>query len=397
MNILFLMLTYSAESPNMYSDLAEEFRDHGHKVTIMAPATPLLNPGIYSENGFVIVRVKTPKTQGVSNLIKKGIGLALMPHNYKKAYKSHLSKSKFDLIFMPTPPITLIDFVSYLKKKTNAIFYLILRDIHPQSAAGIGLIKYKFMYNYLERRASKGYKIADLIGCMSYGNIDFIAKNYPTIDKNKLVLLMNWQKNTGYSKPKTNIREKFGWKEKLLILFGGNIGLGQRVENIIDLAEHYSHNENIIFLVIGKGVKKETMKQMAEEKKLENIKFIDFMPRDEYLDFVKSVDIGLISINERYKVPTCPSKAVSYMSLKIPIFAMINPGNDYGKIIEKAGAGYWAVGNDKEKIYALFEKMCNDKLLRKKMGENGYNFYLTNLTSEIAYNTIINQIKNAKA
>ena len=397
MNILFLMLTYSAESPNMYSDLAEEFRDHGHKVTIMAPATPLLKPGIYSENGFVIVRVKTPKTQGVNNLIKKGIGLALMPHNYKKAYKSHLSKSKFDLIFMATPPITLIDFVAYVKKKTNAIFYLILRDIHPQSAASIGLIKYKFMYNYLERRASKGYKMANLIGCMSYGNIDFIAENYPTIDKNKLVLLMNWQKNTGYSKPKTNIKEKFGCQEKLLILFGGNIGLGQRVENIIDLAEHYSHNENIIFLVIGKGVKKETMKQMAEEKKLGNIKFIDSMPRNEYLDFVKSVDIGLISINEKYKVPTCPSKAVSYMSLRIPIFAIINPGNDYGEIIEKAGAGSWAVGNDKEKIYALFEKMCIDKKLRKEMGENGYNFYLTNLTSEIAYNTIINQINNAKA
>jgi len=162
------------------------------------------------------------------------------------------------------------------------------------------------------------------------------------------------------------------------------------------LAEHYSHNENIIFLVIGKGVKKKAMKQMAKEKKLENIKFIDFMPRDEYLDFVKSVDIGLISINERYKVPTCPSKAVSYMSLKIPIFAMINSGNDYGEIIEKARAGYWAVGNDKEKIYALFEKMCNDQILRKEMGENGYNFYLTNLTSEIAYNTIINQINNAK-
>ena len=130
---------------------------------------------------------------------------------------------------------------------------------------------------------------------------------------------------------------------------------------------------------------------------MKNIKFIEFMPRDEYLDFVKSVDIGLISINERYKVPTCPSKAVSYMSLKIPIFAMINATNDYGEIIEKAGAGYWAIGNDKDSVYTLFDKMCNDVTLRKKMGENGYNFYLENLTSEIAYNTIINQINEAKA
>jgi len=121
------------------------------------------------------------------------------------------------------------------------------------------------------------------------------------------------------------------------------------------------------------------------------------MPRDEYLDFIKSVDIGLISINEEYKVPTCPSKAVSYMSLKIPIFAMINPDNDYGEIIEKAGAGYWAIGNDKNRVYTLFDKMCSDETLRKKMGENAYNFYLSNLTSNIAYNNIIRQINYAEA
>ena len=67
------------------------------------------------------------------------------------------------------------------------------------------------------------------------------------------------------------------------------------------------------------------------------------------------------------------------------------------EIIEKAGAGYWAIGNDKDSVYTLFDKMCNDVTLRKKMGENGYNFYLENLTSEIAYNTIINQINEAKA
>ena len=397
MNVLFLMLSYPPGSSNMYSDLAEEFKNHGHKVTIMAPIIKSYREVIYHENGYDVVRVKTPPTQGVPNLIKKGIALALMPYNYKRVYKKYLVINKFDLILMPTPPITLVDFVSYVKRRTNATFYLILRDIHPQSVTSIGLIKYEFMYNYLERRAKKGYQMADLIGCMSQGNINYIAKTYPSLNKDKLVLLMNWQKDVGYSKPKTNIREKFNFQGKLLVLFGGNIGLGQKIENIIDLAEHYSDNDNIIFLVIGKGIKKDTMKQMAEEKNLKNIKFIDFMPRDEYLDFIKSVDIGLISINEEYKVPTCPSKAVSYMSLKIPIFAMINPNNDYGEIIEKAGAGYWAVGNDKNRVYTLFDKMCNDETLRKKMGENGYNFYLANLTSEMAYKTIINQINEAKS
>ena len=76
------------------------------------------------------------------------------------------------------------------------------------------------MYNYLERRSKKGYQMADLIGCMSQGNINYIAENYPSLNKNKLVLLMNWQKDGGYSKPKTDIKEKFGWQQKLIILFG---------------------------------------------------------------------------------------------------------------------------------------------------------------------------------
>lgn len=393
MNILFLLLHLdeNEKSSNMYTDLIEEFRDNSHNITVMAPS---VNNKTYitKERGVDVLRVKSIESLGVSSMIKKGIALALLPYYYKKAFNKYLTNHKFDWIFMPTPPITLIDFVDYIKSKTNSKFYLILRDIHPQSAKSIGLIKYKFMYNYLAKRAKRGYEISDYIGCMSQGNIDFIADEYPKLDKSKLVLLMNWQKDTGYEAPKIDIRSKFNFGNKILILFGGNIGLGQRVENIYNLAKHYSNNENIVFLIIGKGVKKDYLKELATESNLNNIHFIDFLPREEYLDFVKSVDIGLISINENYKVPTCPSKAVSYMSLKIPIFAMINPNSDYGDIIQNSGAGYWVVGSKDDKTFKILDKLIEDKTLRIKMGEDGYKFYLSNLTSKVAYNTIINQI-----
>ncbi len=395
MKILFLLLHLdeNEKSSSMYTDLIEEFRDNGHDITIMAPSH---NNKTYitKERGVEVLRVKSRESLGISNMIKKGIALALLPFYYKKAFNKYLSNCKFDWIFMPTPPITLIDFVDYIKNETNSKFYLILRDIHPQSAKSIGLIKYKFMYNYLAKRAKRGYEISDFIGCMSQGNIDFIANEYPELDKSKLVLLLNWQKDTGYDAPKIDIRSKFNYGNKTLILFGGNIGLGQRVENIYNLASHYSNNDNLVFLIIGKGVKKESLKELADKNNLSNIHFIDFLPREEYLDFVKSVDIGLISINENYKVPTCPSKAVSYMSLKIPIFAMINPNSDYGDIIQNSGAGYWVVGSKDEQTYISLDKMIESKILRTEMGENGYKFYLSNLTSKVAYNTIIKQIRS---
>lgn len=390
-----LHMSMESDMSNMYSDLAEEFRDNEHRLTIMAPDEDKHRTYLHEERGMRVLRIKAkPPILGVKNMFRKGVGLALLPYQYKRAYKSYLKDEEFDWIIMPTPPITLIDFVAYVKDITNAKFYLILRDIHPQSAASIGLIRYRFMYNYLAQKAAKAYNIADYIGCMSQGNIDFITSNYSNIDKSKLGLLLNWQKFEKYKQCNTDVRKIYNLQNKFVVLFGGNIGLGQRIENILMLARHYINNLDIVFLVIGKGVKKDELLNIAFKENLNNIKFMEFMPRNNYREFVESVDLGLISISEKYSVPTCPSKAVAYMSLKIPIFAIINQNNDYGKFIEKSGAGYWVVGGDEKRILTLFEKIYEDSALRKKMSENGYRFYLDNLTSKKAYLDMMYQINS---
>lgn len=396
MRVLFLMLHMPNEngSGGMYVDLAVEMQRQGYNVTVMAPDNDFNSSFAGTERGLRVIRVKSRKTLGESNLIKKGIGLALLPRYFKKAFNRFLKGEKFDWIFMPTPPITLVDFVEYAKKETEAKFYLILRDIHPQSVHSIGLIKYKFMYDYLAKRALRGYQLADKIGCMSQGNIDFINSNYPDIDPSKSVLLYNWlKKDTIPNLDVEKIKEANGLKDKFIVLFGGNIGLGQRIENILLLAHEYRNNDSIRFVIIGKGVEKKRLEKIAYEERLSNIVFMNFMPQDEYLTFVKNADIGLISINEKYKVPTCPSKAVAYMSLGVPIFAIINPNNDYRDFIVKSGAGYAVEGGDEKNILENFNKIISSPSIRKSMKDAGKKFYSEYLTVEKACETVSNQIR----
>ena len=311
---------------------------------------------------------------------------------YKKAYAQHLGEEKFEWIFMPTPPITLSSFIRYVKQRSGAGFYLILRDIHPQSAWSIGLIKYRWMFRYLDRKARIGYSTADVIGCMSKANISYVDSLYPGLKIGRLELLYNWQKYTENSNVNYEVREKYGLTDKILALFGGTIGMGQRVENIVSLASHSRNNKKLMFVIIGKGVAKDKLSRLVAENNLNNVLILDFMPRNDYLSFVNSVDIGLISINENYKVPTCPSKAVSYMALGIPIFAMINKGNDYGSIIENdAGAGYCTEGGNSID-FEKFDRMVDNEELRRSMGAKGYSFYKEYLTSKVAYNSIMRQI-----
>ena len=394
MNILFTLLSLAKDlkSGGMYTDLVLECVKNGHKVTVITGTEE--NTSFQEEFGIQVLRVHSQPIKYVKNMIKKGVGMATLPYYFKRAYNKYLKNEKFDWIIMPTPPKTLIDFVKMVKKRTGAKFYMILRDIHPQSSASLGEIKQKWMINYLYKRSDLGYRLADVVGCMSPANIEFIQKEHHIPDTTRCTVLYNWMSNRPYVEEDfSDLRKKFDLQDKFLVLFGGNIGQGQRVENIADLAQHYLPNKNIVFVIIGKGIKKDYLQQLAQDQGLDNILFLNYMPREDYLRFVKSADLGLISIHENNAAPTCPSKAVSYMSLKIPILALINSNNDYGQIVEEqAKAGYWAVGSDKEKVYALFDKLYADADLRKQMGENGYRFYCENLTTEKVYAEFIKQL-----
>lgn len=394
MKILFVLLGLPEKTKGggMYGTLAEQFQQHGDEVTIIAPDVAHANASCNIERGMRVVRVASKETQGVASMLKKGIALATLPYYYKKAYNKYLSKDKFDWIVMPTPPITLSGFVKYVKKRTGAKFYLILRDIHPQSVWSIGLLHNRIEYWFLDRKARSGYQTADLIGCMSQGNIDFIKGQYPELKMGKGVLLYNWVTEPPKSEPDPTLRPRLSLDGKYVALFGGNLGKGQRIENIVFLAEHYLNKQDIVFLIIAKGVEKDRLQCIAKEKNLTNIRFMDFMPQADYLNLTQSVDLGLVSINEKYSVPTCPSKAVSYMAAGVPVFAMINPGNDYGQIIEESGAGYWAVGSDKERTLELFDKIYSDSELRKRMSEAGRVFYKKMCTVQTAYNTMHSQM-----
>lgn len=395
MKVLFTLLHFATDvrSGGMYFDMALKFAAEGHKVTIIAGSDG--ETTFKEEFGMRVLRVHSQPVLYVKNLVKKGIGMATLPWYFKYAYKEYMKDEKFDWIVMPTPPITLIDVVKYIKKRSGAKLYMVLRDIHPQSSASLGEIKHKWMVDYLYRRSDLGYRLSDIVGCMSPANIAFIQKEHRIPDTTRCTVLYNWMNYQLYKEEDfSELRTKYNLEGKYLVLFGGNLGLGQCVENIADLAAHYINDDNIRFVVIGKGVKKEALQQMAKEQNLTNMIFMDFMPRADYLRFVKSADLGLISIHGNNAAPTCPSKALSYMSLKIPILALINKNNDYGQILEEqAKAGYWAVASDKERVYRLFDKIYGDVQMRKEMGENGYKFFCEYLTTDKVYAEMIRQMK----
>ncbi|WP_027400280.1 glycosyltransferase family 4 protein [Anaerovorax odorimutans] len=395
MNVLFLMILPIdiKNSPNLYTDLMEEFRDRGHLVygATIKEKKYGEETKITETDGINILQVKTGNMFGVG-AIEKGITTLSLESKFKKAINTYFNHVKFDLVIMPTPPITFAKVVNYIKLRDNAKSYLILRDIFPQNAKDIGLIKNNMMYNFFRRKEKYMYHISDRIGCMSQGNIDYVKKYNPEVSVDKLELLPNWIKLEDEKENlKIDFKEKYGLTGKIVCVFGGNIGWPQELTFLLELAKAYKYREDLIFLIIGKGVLKDYIEKEVINNNLSNVIIRDFIPRDDYEGLLKQCDIGLINLDRRFTIPNIPSKTVGYFAVELPILASVDKNTDYGKILEDAKAGLWSVTGDLESYKANLQKLLSNESLRKEMGRNGRKYLEKNWTVQTTYNRIMEQ------
>jgi len=397
MKVIFLALAFPKmdKSKYLYTQLVSQFHENGHDITVVAPMYDEVTSGLQIEQGIKVIRVRTMKLFGVG-LIKKGIANILLPYQYKKALKDNNISLDFDLIITPTPPITLYGVASWLKRKSKGKIYLVLRDIFPQNAVDLGMLnKGGLIHSYFSRKERMLYAKSDAIGCMSQGNIDFIKKQNPEVRHNKLHLLPNW----GDAMPMTSesdiaeLRKEENLENKFIVIFGGNIGLPQKLENIVDLAIACKDEKDILFLIMGDGNERQNLENLIASKNVDNLWLRDGLPQKDYMKWVQMADVGLISLSEEFTIPNIPSKALSYYNTKTPILASIDRNTDFGTILENKKVGIWAEAGQTTTLKNKLLQLFNDADLCKQMGENGYRYMKEELTSEKAYRTIISKIE----
>lgn len=402
LKVLFIFSRHSenVSDSTLTKDLSDEFSKNGADVTVVTMLERKYGrkTQLKIENNYEVLRVKTGNYFNVKNKIEKGITVLTMPRDFKKAILKYLGERKYDLIIAHTPFVSSASMIRPIKEYFKCPAYLILWDIFPQNTKDIGIIKNNILFNYFKYKEKKMLLSYDKIFCMSEGNVDYVQNNYSYLRKDKIKLLRNWAKiKPRVQVDKEEMRKKYGYgKEDILIIFGGNMGKPQKLENILYLAEKMLEDKKVKFLFIGSGTEKEKLKYISESKKLVNTNFLDYIPREDYEKLLSACDIAIVSLDERFTVPNFPSKTTDYLKLGIPILASLDKcsAEDYGIFLEeKARAGLYSLAIDKENLYSKLKILIDDEKLRKKLGENGRKFYEDNLGVDKACNIIIEELE----
>lgn len=403
MDILFLFLRHS-ENPTdstLTKDISDEFHRQGHSVRVVTLLERKYNrkTQLKVENGYPVLRVKTGNYFDSPGKIEKGITALTMPKNLEKAIKKYFKNEKFDLIYTHTPFISNAQLINNLKSYYKCKSCLHLWDIFPQNAKDLHLLTNKILLSFFEYQEQRMYDAFDYIGCMSKGNLEYMKIRDKNIKSNKYFILKNWAQIK--KKPTFNkkvIREKYGYNEQdFVCIFGGNMGKPQKLENILELAKKSLENVNIKFLFVGKGTEKNLLENKVKNENINNVKFLDYIPREEYELVTASCDIGLVSLDERFTVPNFPSKTTDYFKLELPILASLDScaAADYGNFLQnEVKGGMFALAGDTDELYSQLLKLKNNHELKIELGKNGRQYYENELGVDKACKVIMQQIKN---
>lgn len=400
MNVLFISLELikSIENRGLYTDLLREIRSHGHNVTSISAIEKRdwaqQIPAVADADGITYIHVRTGNITKNKNFIEKGLSMVKAGYQYSRAIKNYSDK-KFDLVICTTPIITFETAVRYVKRKNEARTVLLLKDIWPYDLLFEGVLSKKGLkglaYRYLERIAEKLFEASDLIGCMTPVNKKFLEEVYNDGKKmDNAIIIPNSIEPTDLKLDAEEIREiKRKYRipeEKILCVYGGNLGVAQGPEFIIESIEKATRaDKEFFFAIFGNGTEAERIGNAFKDN--ENVLVMNALNYDEYNRVVRASDIGLVYLNWECKTPNVPSRMLQYMDAAIPLICATDDVTDAGQIAEDNGFGIKCSSNNAEEFTKALLKLKDEKI-RRSMGQKARDYLENEWSARAVYELI---------
>ena len=399
MHILFMSLAYPMTGNNMYSDIVDELTNQGHFVTVCVQDEKR-NSGpfniLYRKN-ICIISIPTGKITKTS-IIRKGINTLLLEYRFLLKL-SQFEFTSLDVLLYSTPPITFQKVITWLKKRYNCISYLLLKDIFPQNAVDLEMIrKNGLLHGFFRCKEKKLYQNSDIIGCMSPANVKYVIEKN-RLNNKKVNVTPNCilpQKGVS-SSDKKNMLEKYNIPLGTInFIYGGNIGKPQGIDFIIKCIQIIKNYRDIFFTIVGNGTEFNKLKKSIDSN-VSNVMLLNALPKDKYQELLVYMDIGLIFLDNKFTIPNFPSRMLDYMDYSIPIIACTDIVCDVKQEICDQGAGFWCRSGDMEGFKNILDIIIKDKNILITMGERSHELLVKKYSVQYVVANMLHEIKDFKS
>lgn len=385
MRILLLNTSFPPQSysaARLFHELGCELIARGHAVTVVtefprrrlsaSSRAGVVRPrGFFSRetmDGIRVIRVRGFPFREES-LLGRGLSALLVPFTF---LAGALRSGPQDVVLVYSPPLTLGLAAILYRWLRRTPFVFNVQDIYPQTLVELGLLKNTFLIRIFERIERVCYKRAARVVVHSDGNRRYLVMRRG-VSPEHVEAVFNWV-DVDAIRPMARVngfRSAHGLGSRFVVTYAGTMGYAQDLGAVLDAAARLASCSDILFLLVGEGVREAEWKARAADQGLANVRFLPLQPKDVYPDLLAASDVGLVPLTDRLRTPVVPGKLQDLMASGRPVVAAVLPDGDAARIVEESSCGVAVSPDDAAGIAAAITAMFEDPGLAAKFGENG--------------------------
>jgi len=355
-------------------ELAKYLVEMGNKVTVIASNVDYLSGKKRYKRREIREGIEIIYSSTLFSVHKNFIYRALSFLSFSiTSFFDALRIKNVDIVWGTSPPlfqaITAM-IVAFLKRRP---FIYEVRDLWIDFAKELNIVNNSLILNILKIFEGLLYKRAKKVIVNSPGFIPFIESK---IKKDKIILIPNGVISKDFEvedKKVIDFRKNLGLNDKFVVMYTGNIGVANDIECIIKSADLLRNYKDIIFLLIGGGIKKSEYVKYVKENNIDNIIFLDSFPKKEMPIVISSADVCIATLKDIPLFRTVyPNKVFDYMASGKPTILSID--GVIREVIEKAEGGIFVPPSNSKKLAEAILFYYNNRDKISIHGKNARNY-----------------------
>jgi glycosyltransferase involved in cell wall biosynthesis len=260
-----------------------------------------------------------------------------------------------DVVVATSPPIFPMFSVWLVCKLRRIPMVLEVRDLWPESAVQMGILRNRQMISVMGWMERTLYNQSKRIIALTAGIRQNICARGWSPDKVELVTCgVDFDCLHPHGPLRQLTRQQQGWEGKQVVMYFGALGQANNISVILRAAQSLLDRTDILFVLVGNGLKRESLRKDAADRKLSNVQFIDAVPKHQANAFLNGADVCLATLQD---IPlftgAIPTKLLDYMACAKPVLCGIR--GEAADIVEAAGAGKVFDADDDQ---ALVRDLC---------------------------------------
>lgn len=266
-------------------------------------------------------------------------------------------------------------------------FILLVHDVYPDVAVGLGLVKPTSIVTLVWERVSRlTLNAADAVVVIGRDMAHVVRAKLKRKDWPKLHLIPNWSDERAVS-PIPREDNAF-WREhsqpgQVLVQYSGRMGLTHNLEPLIDAAE-CMRGDPVIFQLIGDGAKRKRLEELVARKHLDNVQFLDYQPLERLGEVLSAAELAVVCLGGEFTGLSVPSKTYGIMASGTPILGLLDPASEIGRTILENDCGLVYRDPSGEQVAEAIRSVIDDPVRLSTMGANGRRAFLANYTLSVA-------------